>query len=228
MRAHRLVTPFSVFILAACSNVAISVTAQATLPITAPATPTSMPKASSTPFSSCSISQPSEKEIFALCNPGSPTPTFIPAPATRTQADKISGEYDLNDVNFKRCRLDVLFEPNLPQNDVSFDQIDFIINCYNLYRPWDSGMGKAKIVLRNNIAVYTPLFFLPVQTICNVIFQFQPNDVIVTQLGEGLDCGFGHRVDASGVYKIVNTKPPSLDCDFLYYEKFCETPTPSP
>ena len=89
-------------------------------------------------------------------------------------------------------------------------------------------MGKIRISTSNNMAVYSPRFLPSDDLLCHIIFQFENENVIVTQIGSGLDCGFGHRVSAEGVYKLVDIKPPQMDCPFLYDEEACQTSTPKP
>jgi hypothetical protein len=121
----------------------------------------------------------------------------------------------------------VILEPPQPN---PYRDMDFIIFCMSGSPTYDSGqgMGKIRISTSNNIAVYTPRFLPSDDLLCHIIFQFEKESVIVTQIGSGLDCGFGHRVVAEGVYKLVDTKPPQMDCPFLYNEEACQTPTPKP
>jgi hypothetical protein len=90
----------------------------------------------------------------------------------------------------------------------------------------------AKILIDDNIAVYSPKVFP--DSVCSIVFQFDKNRVKVTQLGMDFDCGFGHGVYADGIYKRIDAKSSnfgSLEWGCLNIWELddrCLTPTPTP
>jgi hypothetical protein len=154
------------------------------------------------------------------------TPTFIPAPLVRADYDTISGKYKLDHGENGGCFLNVVLEPT--------DEIGFYLFCIRGAPSYNSGSATGKILIRNYLAVFTPSYhFLDTDTepnaaprVCNIVFQFEENKVIVTQLGSDFDCGFGHAVYSDGVYQLVNKKPPQLGC--VFDESTCPTPTAKP
>ena len=108
------------------------------------------------------------------------------------------------------CLLNVVLEPN---NQI-FDEIGFELYCNHGAPAYNSGVGAGKILIVDNIAVYTPQWGLFPEVECNIVFQFEENAIKVTQLGSDFDCGFGHGVFASGYYELVDDHPPFLGCIF--------------
>ena len=136
-----------------------------------------------------------------------PTLTFAPVPSERADYDKISGTYKFQRGDGGECDLKVNFEP--PVNP--FLEISFEIACIRGAPSYNSGWAMAKILMGNDIAVYSRPSSVSDST-CNIIFQFGDNQVKVTQLGMDYDCGFGHAVYVDGLYTLVDAKPPTLGC----------------
>lgn len=156
------------------------------------------------------------KEILSLYPTLIPTPTFIPAPIERLDGDNISGKYQFVLNEGRGCILAVVLEPT--------DEIGFELLCNRGAPSYNSGYAKGKTLIVNNIAVYSPKFFPDKDQQCSIVFQFEENKVIVTQLGESFECGFGHAVYASGTYELIDNKPPQLGC--LHPPDYCLTQTP--
>jgi hypothetical protein len=171
-----------------------------------------------TPTFSPSISEKTltAKELLSLIPTPLPTPTFLSAPSERPDYDQVSGKYLLDRGENGGCVLNVVLEPT---NEIGFD-----LFCIRGALSYNSGYGIGKILIRNNVAVYSPRFFSG--DVCNIVFQFEEDKVTVTQFGSDFDCGFGHAVYADGVYELVDIKPPQLGC--LHGENSCQTPLPNP
>jgi len=185
-------------------------------------TETALPHATMTITSTSTSLPPSPtqtltaKEIYSLIPTIPPTPTFIPPPLERADYDEISGTYRFERGEYNGCVLNVVLEPT--------QEIGFDLFCMRGAPSYNSGYGIGKILISNNVAVYSPSFFYDTDAVCDIVFQFEKDKVTVTQLGTGFDCGFGHAVYADGVYELVATKPPQLGC--LFGEVPCPASTP--
>jgi hypothetical protein len=217
MRFKNALAYFIVVFLISCTSVAVPKATRIFSP-----TSISTSRSLLTPISTNTFTP---KQIFSLFNELHPTPTFFPIPSIRPYNDQISGKYEYQCGDYCGCRLNVVLEPPQPN---PYRDMDFMIYCVSGAPTYDSGLGMGKIRISNNIAVYTNRLLQSDDLLCSIVFQFEKDRVIVTQIGSGSECGFGHRVRADGVYKLVDSKPPQMDCVFLYNEDVCLTATPTP
>jgi hypothetical protein len=155
-----------------------------------------------------------------------PTSTFAPMPSERPSYDKISGMYKLQRGSGE-CNLKVVFEPTVPSYEISFE-----LFCNRGAPSYNGGYAMGKILMVDNIAVYSPRIFP--DSVCDIVFQFNGNKVKVTQLGMDFDCGFGHAVYVDGIYTLVDIKAPTLNSlewgcmGWLELDSPCLQPTPTP
>ncbi len=95
--------------------------------------------------------------------------------------------------------------------DRPFDAIDFELNCNRGAPSYNMGYQRGAMAEENNIAVFTH-YDKPSGETCNLVFQFSPDKVEVTQIGTDYACSFGHGVYAQGIYERVDSRLPQLGC----------------
>jgi hypothetical protein len=144
-----------------------------------------------------------------------PGPTYTVVPTERPDNDKISGTYASEGTNGSGCELKVILEPETQ----IFEQIGFELFCSGGAPAHNKGLAVGKILMADNIAVYSPGNTFSSDSTCNIVMQFQENQTIVTQIGTYEACGFGHGVFASGVYTLKNSRPPVIGC--MYSDPRC-------
>ena len=145
-----------------------------------------------------------------------PTSTHTPPPLARPDYDKISGMYELIRSNGEGCRVKVILEPNIEP----FAYIGFELLCIGHAPSLNSGYALARIRIADNVAVYSP------DPACRIVFEFQDNQLKVTQIGLDADCGFGNGIYANGSYVLIDDKPPVLGC--MRMDNPCNLPTATP
>src|SRR3954471_2534327 len=74
----------------------------------------------------------------------------------------------------------------------------------NIVKNVNIGYAMGEAVIDGNVATFKP----PDTERCEITMVFLPGKLRVEQTGSDADCGFGHNVNATGVYqKIRNGKP---------------------
>jgi hypothetical protein len=198
MRFHRYIIVFVIFLFACLSttptNKPMSITDTYTSTFTQKATYTIKPSMTITNTKIIPTKKPSRTITE--------TYTQTQLPSGRANYDKVSGSYGIDRSDGGYCRLLIVMEPR----DEPFDKISFELFCIRGAPSYNSGYAMELIYLSNNIAVYTP------SDKCNIVFQFYPASVYVTQIGLDFDCGFGHAVYADGSYSLLSRTIPRLGC----------------
>jgi hypothetical protein len=193
-----IVAFFVMLILVSCASVPAQISTVTALP-----TDTALPSSPTFTRQATLTVMPSPTETPTVI----PTLTFAPVPSERADYDNISGTYKFYRGDGGECDLKVNFEPPVKP----FREISFEIACIRGAPSYNSGWAMAKILLSDDIAVYSRPSSVS-DSMCNIVFQFGDNRVKVTQLGMDYDCGFGHAVYVDGLYTLVDAKPPSLGC----------------
>jgi hypothetical protein len=214
MRYKYIVAFFTALILVSCTSVSTQIPTEMMVP-----TDTFLPPSPTLTLEPTLTMTPSPTQPPTVI----PTLTFAPVPSERADYDNISGTYKFNRGDGGECDLKINFEPSIkPYFEISFE-----LACIRGAPSYNSGWAMGKILMNDNVAVYARPSSVS-DSICNIVFQFDNNQVKVTQLGMDYDCGFGHAVYADGLYTLVDAKPPSLGClGVLELDNPCLT-TPRP
>jgi len=71
----------------------------------------------------------------------------------------------------------------------------------------NTGSASGEATIDGNIATFKPEAGAP----CEITLVFLPNKLRVEQEGSDADCGFGHNVNAAGVYRKVRGGKPKFE-----------------
>jgi hypothetical protein len=86
-------------------------------------------------------------------------------------------------------------------------KIEFSLECNRGAPSYNSGFARGTIDVIDRIASYHVNEF---NGPCELLFDFKPNSVVVSQNGADFACGFGHAVDCGGTYRLKNHRTPKI------------------
>jgi hypothetical protein len=78
-------------------------------------------------------------------------------------------------------------------------------SCHDM-EPGPQGGATGVTVLNGRDAVWESREFT--ENVCRLRFSFGPDELLVTQEGSAMDCGFGNGVYADGTYRRTSRQPP--------------------
>ena len=121
----------------------------------------------------------------------SPTP---PAKAVVTPA-QVNGVYRYYDNEFRILAL------GKGKLKVQFDGV-----YHTVSKSVNTGYASGEAIIDGNIASFKP----EDSERCEITLVFLPNKLRVEQSGSDADCGFGHNVNATGVYRKIRSGKPKF------------------
>lgn len=77
----------------------------------------------------------------------------------------------------------------------------------NIVKSVNVGYAAGEAIIEGNIATFKP----PDTERCEITLVFLPGKLRVEQAGSDADCGFGHNVYATGVYKKIRSGKPKFE-----------------
>lgn len=130
--------------------------------------------------------------IVSRTHAQSPKP---PAKAVVTAA-QVNGVYRYYDNEFRILAL------GKGKLKVQFDGV-----YHTVSKSVNTGYASGEAIIDGNIASFKPEDGEP----CEITLVFLPNKLRVEQSGSDADCGFGHNVNATGVYRKIRGGKPKFE-----------------
>jgi hypothetical protein len=124
------------------------------------------------------------------------TPTPKPRQKAVVTAAQVNGVYRYYDNEFRILAL------GKGKLKVQFDGV-----YHTVSKSVNTGSASGEAIIDGNIASFKP----EEGAQCEITLVFGPNKLRVEQSGSDADCGFGHNVNATGVYRKIRSGKPKFE-----------------
>jgi hypothetical protein len=125
-----------------------------------------------------------------------PTPPKPPNKHAVVTAAQVNGVYRYYDNEFRILAL------GHGKLKVQFDGV-----YHTISKSVNTGYASGEATIEGNIASFKPEDNEP----CEITLVFLPNKLKVEQSGSDAECGFGHNVNATGVYRKIRSGKPKFE-----------------
>lgn len=123
-------------------------------------------------------------------------PTKKPSEKVIVTAAQVNGTYRYYDNEFRILAL------GKGKLKVQFDGV-----YHTIAKSVNTGSASGEAIIDGNIATFKP----EDGAACEITLVFLPNKLRVEQEGSDADCGFGHNVNAAGVYRKIRSGKPKFE-----------------
>ena len=123
-------------------------------------------------------------------------PTAKPSQKVIVTAAQVNGTYRYYDNEFRILAL------GKGKLKVQFDGV-----YHTVAKSVNTGSASGEATIDGNVATFKPEDGAP----CEITLVFLPNKLRVEQEGSDADCGFGHNVNATGVYRKIRGGKPKFE-----------------
>lgn len=86
------------------------------------------------------------------------------------------------------------------------NKVQFQLEIYRGAPSYNSGYIDGEFALNGKIGLFNNSEF----GVCEILFDFQENQVVLTQAPDKTDCGFGHGVYPDGTYPHISNETPEF------------------